>query len=215
MLTEDERYKTSCLNHSSRYFHWKLNLYVILLVLIFVVPFYIGYFVVSNIRLCKYDHFTNCKDQNVCWNVIFHLSAYLCSAEAKASFCLYGLVHFHVFLLEVGRPVPHLEPKTWWVSAAFFTWHQSLLHSHARRIGNTAFINVSNRPAAFLFTVCCWLFCRNSVHWAANQSSRCDWSHSHGSAVWVWCCQLSLHIHVIFPEVSSLMFFFFFSSYCL
>ncbi|CAG05859.1 unnamed protein product, partial [Tetraodon nigroviridis] len=36
---------------SSRYFHWKLNLYVILLVLIFVVPFYIGYFVVSNIRL--------------------------------------------------------------------------------------------------------------------------------------------------------------------
>ncbi|KAG7256346.1 hypothetical protein CRUP_026624 [Coryphaenoides rupestris] len=34
---------------SSRYFHWKLNLYVILLVLIFVVPFYIGYFVVSNI----------------------------------------------------------------------------------------------------------------------------------------------------------------------
>uniref|UniRef100_A0A673KLU9 Golgi pH regulator-like n=1 Tax=Sinocyclocheilus rhinocerous TaxID=307959 RepID=A0A673KLU9_9TELE len=41
------------LNSTSRYFHWKLNLYVILLVLIFVVPFYIGYFVVSNIRLCK------------------------------------------------------------------------------------------------------------------------------------------------------------------
>uniref|UniRef100_A0A3Q3XIR6 Uncharacterized protein n=1 Tax=Mola mola TaxID=94237 RepID=A0A3Q3XIR6_MOLML len=39
------------LSSSSRYFHWKLNLYVILLVLIFVVPFYIGYFVVSNIRL--------------------------------------------------------------------------------------------------------------------------------------------------------------------
>uniref|UniRef100_A0A7N8Y1M6 G protein-coupled receptor 89B n=1 Tax=Mastacembelus armatus TaxID=205130 RepID=A0A7N8Y1M6_9TELE len=38
---------------SSRYFHWKLNLYVILLVLIFVVPFYIGYFVVSNIRLLQ------------------------------------------------------------------------------------------------------------------------------------------------------------------
>uniref|UniRef100_A0A9J8B4D0 Golgi pH regulator n=2 Tax=Cyprinus carpio TaxID=7962 RepID=A0A9J8B4D0_CYPCA len=40
------------LSSTSRYFHWKLNLYVILLVLIFVVPFYIGYFVVSNIRLC-------------------------------------------------------------------------------------------------------------------------------------------------------------------
>ncbi|KAG8450117.1 hypothetical protein GDO86_002661 [Hymenochirus boettgeri] len=33
------------LNSSSRYFHWKLNLCVILLVLVFVVPFYIGYFV--------------------------------------------------------------------------------------------------------------------------------------------------------------------------
>uniref|UniRef100_A0A4W5R6Z1 Golgi pH regulator conserved domain-containing protein n=1 Tax=Hucho hucho TaxID=62062 RepID=A0A4W5R6Z1_9TELE len=41
------------LETSSRYFHWKFNLYVILLVLIFVVPFYIGYFVVSNIRLLK------------------------------------------------------------------------------------------------------------------------------------------------------------------
>lgn len=39
---------------SSRYFHWKLNLCVILLILIFMVPFYIGYFVVSNIRLCEY-----------------------------------------------------------------------------------------------------------------------------------------------------------------
>uniref|UniRef100_A0A4W4DSN5 G protein-coupled receptor 89B n=1 Tax=Electrophorus electricus TaxID=8005 RepID=A0A4W4DSN5_ELEEL len=41
------------LSTASRYFHWKLNLYVILLVLIFVVPFYIGYFVVSNIRLLQ------------------------------------------------------------------------------------------------------------------------------------------------------------------
>ncbi|XP_062904437.1 Golgi pH regulator isoform X2 [Mobula hypostoma] len=41
------------LNSSSRYFHWKLNLYVILVALIFIVPFYIGYFVVSNIRLLQ------------------------------------------------------------------------------------------------------------------------------------------------------------------
>ncbi|XP_038613716.1 Golgi pH regulator B isoform X1 [Tachyglossus aculeatus] len=39
------------LNSSSRYFHWKLNLCVILLILVFMVPFYIGYFIVSNIRL--------------------------------------------------------------------------------------------------------------------------------------------------------------------
>lgn len=42
------------LSFSSRYFHWKLNLCVILLILVFMVPFYIGYFVVSNIRLCEY-----------------------------------------------------------------------------------------------------------------------------------------------------------------
>uniref|UniRef100_A0A8C6N067 G protein-coupled receptor 89 n=1 Tax=Mus spicilegus TaxID=10103 RepID=A0A8C6N067_MUSSI len=39
------------LNSSSRYFHWKLNLCVILLILVFMVPFYIGYFIVSNIQL--------------------------------------------------------------------------------------------------------------------------------------------------------------------
>ncbi|XP_074119381.1 Golgi pH regulator A isoform X2 [Sminthopsis crassicaudata] len=39
------------LSSSSRYFHWKLNLCVILLILVFMVPFYIGYFIVSTIRL--------------------------------------------------------------------------------------------------------------------------------------------------------------------
>ena len=31
-----------------------MNLCVILLILVFMVPFYIGYFIVSNIRLCEY-----------------------------------------------------------------------------------------------------------------------------------------------------------------
>jgi hypothetical protein len=38
---------------SSRYFHWKLGLYAILFMLIAVLPFYIAYFVISNIRLGK------------------------------------------------------------------------------------------------------------------------------------------------------------------
>lgn len=59
----DEEFYSSCFCHSSRYFHWKLNLYVILLVLIFVVPFYIGYFVVSNIRLCEYSQLNSHKKQ--------------------------------------------------------------------------------------------------------------------------------------------------------
>jgi len=53
MRTVDQMITCWLFPNRSRYFHWKLNLYVILLVLIFVVPFYIGYFVVSNIRLCK------------------------------------------------------------------------------------------------------------------------------------------------------------------
>ncbi|KAI0227171.1 Golgi pH regulator [Lamellibrachia satsuma] len=39
------------LSTSSRYFHWKLGLYAILFVLIVVLPFYIAYFTVSNIKL--------------------------------------------------------------------------------------------------------------------------------------------------------------------
>ncbi|KAK2140765.1 hypothetical protein NP493_5574g00002 [Ridgeia piscesae] len=39
------------LNTSSRYFHWKLGLYAILFVLVVVLPFYIAYFTVSNIKL--------------------------------------------------------------------------------------------------------------------------------------------------------------------
>ncbi|GCB69053.1 hypothetical protein scyTo_0015276 [Scyliorhinus torazame] len=43
--------------NDSRYFHWKLNLYITLVALIFIVPFYIGYFVVSNIRLLQRKRF--------------------------------------------------------------------------------------------------------------------------------------------------------------
>ncbi|XP_071037210.1 Golgi pH regulator isoform X3 [Parasteatoda tepidariorum] len=38
---------------SSRYVHWKLGLYAILFMLIVVLPFYIGYFVLSNIRFVQ------------------------------------------------------------------------------------------------------------------------------------------------------------------
>ncbi|XP_042906392.1 Golgi pH regulator isoform X2 [Parasteatoda tepidariorum] len=41
------------LHSSSRYVHWKLGLYAILFMLIVVLPFYIGYFVLSNIRFVQ------------------------------------------------------------------------------------------------------------------------------------------------------------------
>uniref|UniRef100_A0A8C5GI50 Golgi pH regulator n=1 Tax=Gouania willdenowi TaxID=441366 RepID=A0A8C5GI50_GOUWI len=72
------------LSSSSRYFHWKLNLYVILLVLIFVVPFYIGYFVVSNIRLLQ---------------------------RQKLLFACMVWFTFMYFFWKLGDPFPILSPK--------------------------------------------------------------------------------------------------------
>lgn len=49
------------LDHSSRYFHWKLNLYVMLFVVVFVLPFCIGYFVISNVAIfAKYKIPASC-----------------------------------------------------------------------------------------------------------------------------------------------------------
>uniref|UniRef100_A0A673XER4 Golgi pH regulator n=1 Tax=Salmo trutta TaxID=8032 RepID=A0A673XER4_SALTR len=72
------------LETSSRYFHWKFNLYVILLVLIFVVPFYIGYFVVSNIRLLQ---------------------------RQKLLFACVVWFTFMYFFWKLGDPFPILSPK--------------------------------------------------------------------------------------------------------
>ncbi|XP_055492618.1 Golgi pH regulator isoform X1 [Leucoraja erinacea] len=72
------------LNSSSRYFHWKLNLYVTLVALIFIVPFYIGYFVVSNIRLLQRKRF------------LFACVVWLA---------------FMYFFWKLGDPFPILSPK--------------------------------------------------------------------------------------------------------
>lgn len=45
---------------------------------------------------------------------------------------------------------------------------------------------------------------RHTVHRAADQSCGGHWGHTDGSSVWLWCCKLSLYIHVLFPEVSLL-----------
>lgn len=41
------------LESSSRYFHWKLGLYSMLFMLIFLLPFYMGYFIISNLRFVQ------------------------------------------------------------------------------------------------------------------------------------------------------------------
>ncbi|KAM9246102.1 Golgi pH regulator isoform 3-T3 [Leptosomus discolor] len=72
------------LNSSSRYFHWKLNLCVILLILVFMVPFYIGYFIVSNIRLLH---------------------------RQKLLFACVLWLTFMYFFWKLGDPFPILSPK--------------------------------------------------------------------------------------------------------
>ncbi|XP_059576594.1 Golgi pH regulator B isoform X2 [Alligator mississippiensis] len=72
------------LNSSSRYFHWKLNLCVILLLLVFMVPFYIGYFVVSNIRLLH---------------------------RKRLFFACLVWLTFMYFFWKLGDPFPILSPK--------------------------------------------------------------------------------------------------------
>uniref|UniRef100_A0A8C2YI81 Golgi pH regulator conserved domain-containing protein n=1 Tax=Chinchilla lanigera TaxID=34839 RepID=A0A8C2YI81_CHILA len=72
------------LSSSSRYFHWKMNLCVILLILVFMIPFYIGYFFVSNIRLLH---------------------------KQRLPFsCLLWLT-FMYFFWKLGDPFPILSPK--------------------------------------------------------------------------------------------------------
>ncbi|KAM7130763.1 LOW QUALITY PROTEIN: Golgi pH regulator B [Ciconia maguari] len=72
------------LNSSSRYFHWKLNLASFLLILVFMVPFYIGYFVVSNIRLLH---------------------------RQKLLFACVLWLTFMYFFWKLGDPFPILSPK--------------------------------------------------------------------------------------------------------
>lgn len=66
------------------------------------------------------------------------------------------------------------------------------------------------------FYLCCLvLMCfdvfRDLVHRTAHQPGRCNWGDSHGSAFWIWRCQLPIHIYVLLPQVMcilSLSFFF-------
>lgn len=75
------------LDSSSRYFHWKLGLYAILFVLIAVLPFYIAYFIIGNLRLVPQKR---------------HIRVLLTAGAWWAS--LY-------FFWKIGDPFPILSPK--------------------------------------------------------------------------------------------------------
>lgn len=73
------------LDSSSRYFHWKLGIYAMLFMLIVVLPFYIAYFTLSNIRLVRKK---------------FIGPLTLCS-----------WLGFMYFFWKIGDPFPILSPK--------------------------------------------------------------------------------------------------------
>ncbi|KAK2169999.1 hypothetical protein LSH36_5g14000 [Paralvinella palmiformis] len=75
------------LNASSRYFHWILGLYAILFTLIVVLPFYIAYFVVKNIRFVPQKGHVHVTLTVTAW-----------------------LIYFYCFW-KIGDPFPILNPK--------------------------------------------------------------------------------------------------------
>ncbi|XP_069115258.1 Golgi pH regulator A-like isoform X4 [Argopecten irradians] len=75
------------MDSSSRYFHWKLGLYAILFVLIAVLPFYIAYFIIGNLRLVPQKR---------------HVIGMLTIAAWLA---------FLYFFWKIGDPFPILSPK--------------------------------------------------------------------------------------------------------
>ncbi|XP_077984997.1 Golgi pH regulator-like [Glandiceps talaboti] len=74
------------LNSNSRYFHWKLDLFAILFTVIFVLPFYMAYFTLSNIRFVQ-------KNRMI---IILTMAAWLI---------------FMYFFWKLGDPFPILSPK--------------------------------------------------------------------------------------------------------
>lgn len=68
------------LESSSRYFHWRLGLTLLLIMVIALIPFYIGYSCISNIRIGKVYSTLSQFPSNICkfffFNLQFHLDGY-------------------------------------------------------------------------------------------------------------------------------------------
>ncbi|ESN98239.1 hypothetical protein HELRODRAFT_101766 [Helobdella robusta] len=75
------------LDPSSRYFHWKLELYATLFTVIFILPFYICYFAICNIQFLPGAKFFKITYAAICWAIYFY------------------------FFWKVGDPFPILSPK--------------------------------------------------------------------------------------------------------
>jgi hypothetical protein len=75
------------LDSSSRYFHWKLHLYAMLFTEILVLPFYIAYFLVANIRFLPQRKHLRVMLSGISWLIFLY------------------------FFWKIGDPFPLLSPK--------------------------------------------------------------------------------------------------------
>lgn len=92
--------------HSSRYFHWNLGLYLMLFMVIAVIPFYIGYFCISQIR---YGNFF-VLFYKFC--IIFSLKLYFSVHPnfIRPMTVLIWFIYLY-FFWKIGNPFPILSPK--------------------------------------------------------------------------------------------------------
>ncbi len=114
---------------------------------------------------------------------------------------------FMYFFWKLGDPFPILSPKHG--ESAFFSslgtfmlslWMWILFYLFFLVVWSLQWLlkgKWNNGVAGFC------LYFRHLVNWAAHQSCWCDRSHTNGFVIRVWCGQLSLHVHVLFPQVSS------------
>lgn len=86
---------------SSRYIHWCIGLYSMLLLLVFLIPFYIAYLLLNTIKIGKWSY---------CW-VLMKLSCWNSSARfsSRSIFDLDRLAFLFVHVLEIGESVSNFQ----------------------------------------------------------------------------------------------------------
>lgn len=182
---------------SSRLFHWRLNLFVMLIVLIFIIPFYSSYKIVSSIRLGE---------------SIFPLFFFLHSScifslfpciSPSPSFSLYCSLYFP----------PQCSIIVWHVHCLSSPGWSSCTYS-----GNWAILSPSSLPnKVYTHTQydIVWLLLqsllhvdfspnRSAVDRATHQSCGSDRSDADGRSLRIWSCQCPLHLHDLLPSVHTL-----------
>ena len=142
-----------------------------LVLVIAIIPFYIGYFIVSNLRYGRIlNSLVNTYLKNE-WTSICYLPAR--KGFVKLLTLLVWLFYLF-FFWKVGDPFPVISSKR---SLRLLSMEQGI--SRIGIIGVTVTFDI-----------------KLSILWTNR-----NYIIGYGSFVWLWCCKLSIHIHGCFYEV--------------